>query len=111
MNRQNLRAKPVHRANTFHALEHTDLLASAMHGQTAAFELCQPHAKKIFVTVYRITKNREEAEDAVQDSLLRAFVHSKGFDNRSSFSTWLTRIATNSVLMILQKRRSSPEIP
>lgn len=87
------------------------LVAAAKRGQTAAFDaLCHPHSKVLFQRTYRITKNREDAEDAVQDSFLRAFVHMKKFDGRSSFSTWLTRIAINSALMILRKNRSSREI-
>jgi len=54
-----------------------------------------------------ITKNREDAEDALQDALLQAFVHLDKFDGRSAFSTWLTRIAINSALMLLRKRRNS----
>ncbi len=58
----------------------------------------------------RITKNREDAEDALQESLLSAYVHLKEFDERASFSTWLTRIAINSALMILRKKRQSREL-
>lgn len=88
------------------------LLATAKSGETAALDtLCQVHAVKLFRTVHRITRNREDAEDAVQDSLLRAFLHLKTFDGRSAFSTWLTRIGINSALMILRKKRNSPEIP
>ena len=57
---------------------------------------------------YRITKNRE---DAAQDSFLKALLHIEHFAGRSSVSTWLTSIAINSALMILRKRRKSPEIP
>jgi RNA polymerase sigma-70 factor (ECF subfamily) len=87
------------------------LLASARRGQKSAFgELCEPHMQRILQTAYRITKNREDAEDARQDAFLLAFVHINDFDGRSRFSTWLTRIAINSALMILRKKRSSPEI-
>jgi RNA polymerase sigma-70 factor (ECF subfamily) len=55
---------------------------------------------------YRITRNHEDAEDALQDSFLRAFLHINRFDGRSAFSTWLTRIAINSALMIIRKRHS-----
>ena len=86
------------------------LVAAAKRGQSAAFEaLCQPYARKLEQTAFRITRNREDAQDAVQDALLNAFVHLKNFDGRSSFSTWLTRIAINSSLMILRKRRNSLE--
>ena len=87
------------------------LLATAKSGETAALDtLYRAHAEKLFRTVHRITRNREDAEDAVQDSLLRAFVHLKSFDGRSTFSTWLTRIGINSALMILRKKRNSREI-
>ena len=92
--------------------EEGQLLASAKRGQDAAFaELCQPYAEKILRATYRITKNREDAEDAVQDSFLKAFLHIEQFDGRSSFSTWLTRIAINSALMTMRKRRNFSEIP
>ena len=87
------------------------LLAAAKNGETAAFDtLCRAHAEKLFRTVHRITRNREDAEDAVQDSLFRAFLHLKSFDGRSTFSTWLTRIGINSALMLLRKKRSWREI-
>jgi RNA polymerase sigma-70 factor (ECF subfamily) len=58
----------------------------------------------------RITRNHEDAEDAVQDSLMSAFVHVKSFQGNSSFSTWLTRIVMNSALMIRRKDRSATQI-
>jgi RNA polymerase sigma-70 factor (ECF subfamily) len=87
------------------------LLATAKSGETAALDtLYRAHAEKLFRTVHRITRNREDAEDAVQDSLLRAFLHLKTFEGRSPFSTWLTRIGVNSALMILRTKRNSREI-
>jgi RNA polymerase sigma factor (sigma-70 family) len=87
------------------------LLAGAKCGDAAAFnELFQPLAKGVFRIVYRITKNREDAEDALQDSCLRAWSQVKDLESRSRFSTWLTQIAINSALMILRKRRNSAEI-
>jgi RNA polymerase sigma factor (sigma-70 family) len=87
------------------------LVATAKSGETAALDmLYRAHAAKLSRTVRRITRNREDAEDAVQDSFLRAFLHLKGFDGRSTFSTWLTRIGVNSALMILRAKRNSHEI-
>ena len=87
-----------------------DLVAAAKSGHSAAFDaLCHPHTKRLSRGTYRITRNREDAEDALQDSFLRAFVHIHKFDGRSNFSTWLTRIAINSALMILRKKRGSRE--
>jgi RNA polymerase sigma-70 factor (ECF subfamily) len=90
-----------------------EMLASrAKSGDTDAFvELSKRHANKVFQTTYRVTRNRQDAEDALQDALLNAFTHIKNFEGRSSFSTWLTRIAINSALMILRKKRNCYEIP
>jgi RNA polymerase sigma factor (sigma-70 family) len=82
------------------------LVAAAQDGQEWAFvELCTRNSKRVFNTIYGVTKNREDAEDALQDSMMRAFLHLKQFDGRSSFATWFTRIGINSALMILRKRR------
>ncbi|MGD0137023.1 MAG: sigma-70 family RNA polymerase sigma factor, partial [Bryobacteraceae bacterium] len=64
------------------------------------------HKRRLLRNTYRITRNHEDAEDALQDSFLRAFLHINRFDGRSAFSTWLTRIAINSALMIIRKRRN-----
>jgi RNA polymerase sigma factor (sigma-70 family) len=82
------------------------LVQRAQAGQEWAFvELCARNSKRVFNTIYGVTKNREDAEDALQDSMMRAFLHLKQFDGRSSFATWFTRIGINSALMILRKRR------
>ena len=89
-----------------------EMLASkAKSGDTDAFvELSKRHANRVFQAAYRVTRNRQDAEDALQDALLNAFTHMKNFEGRSSFSTWLTRIAINSALMILRKKRNCCEI-
>jgi RNA polymerase sigma factor (sigma-70 family) len=88
------------------------LVADAKIGRAAAFdELCKRNAKKLFHITYRITRNHEDAEDAVQESFLRAFVHLKTFDGKSQFSTWLTRIAMNAALMKLRRDRALREVP
>jgi RNA polymerase sigma factor (sigma-70 family) len=85
--------------------------ATARSGETGALDTWyRAHAQKLFCTVRRITRNHEDAEDAVQDAFLRAFLHLRSFDGRSTFSTWLTRIGINSALMILRKRRNSREV-
>jgi len=87
------------------------LVARAKDGDTSAFvELRERHSTKVLRTVFRITRNWEDAEDALQEALLRAFRHLNGFENRCSFSSWLTRIAINSALMTLRKRRACKEI-
>jgi len=87
------------------------LVARAKDGDTSAFvELRERHSTKVLRTVFRIIRNWEDAEDALQESLLKAFRHLNGFENRCSFSSWLTRIAINSALMTLRKRRACKEI-
>ena len=88
------------------------LIAAAKSGHGAAFGvLCERHAEMILRVTFRITRNREDAEDAVQDSFLSAFVPLANFDGRSRFATWLTRIAINSALGQLRKKRGIREIP
>ncbi len=83
------------------------LVSTAKSGDGDAFvELSKRHYRKVFHETYRITRNRQDAEDALQESFLRAFCHLNNFEGRSSFSTWLTRIAINSALMILRKKRN-----
>ena len=91
-------------------MNEASLVAAAKSGENEALDaLCQAHAPRLFRAVQRITRNREDAEDAVQDSFLNALRHLKSFDGRSTFSTWLTRIGINSALMILRKKRNSRE--
>ena len=87
------------------------LLSDAKRGEPEAFEaLCQTLRPRLLKIALRITRNREDAEDAVQDSMMRAFVHLNDFHGNSSFSTWLTRIIMNSALMINRKNRSARQI-
>jgi len=86
------------------------LVAAAKVGDHPAFvELWTRHSNAAFKMVYRVTGNRDDAEDAVQDAWMKAYVHLNTFDGRAKFSTWLTRIAINSALMILRKKRAHPE--
>lgn len=88
-----------------------ELVEAAKRGHQAAFgELFAHHSKRVYRATLRITKNHEDAEDAAQESFLSAMLHLESFDGRSSFSTWLTRIAINSALMKLRKNRACPEI-
>ena len=93
-------------AQCLNAMNDDSLVSAARSGDREAFvALYERHSRKVLPTIYRITKNREDAEDAFQDAVLRAFVHLKNFEGRSSFTSWLTRIATNSALMVLRKKR------
>jgi RNA polymerase sigma-70 factor (ECF subfamily) len=96
----------------FAALAPTDdvLVAAAKLGDHHAFaELWTRHSNRAFNMAYRIAGNRDDAEDAIQDAWMKAYKHLNTFDGRAKFSTWLTRIAINSSLMILRRKRSHPE--
>src|SRR5712671_5005509 len=94
-----------------HGLSDQSLVEAAKLGHSTAFDtLSERYRQQLFRAAHRITRSREDAEDAVQDSLLRAFVHIGDFEGRSNFGTWLTSITVNSALMILRKKRASPEI-
>jgi RNA polymerase sigma-70 factor, ECF subfamily len=82
------------------------LVAAAQAGNIDAFEtLVERYERKIFRLTQNITQNREDAEDAMQESFLKAFEHLHGFQGNSRFYTWLVRIAVNQALMKLRKRR------
>jgi RNA polymerase sigma-70 factor (ECF subfamily) len=85
------------------------LVAAAKDGDHQAYaELCRRHSKQLFRRVLRITNNRADAEDTLQEALLNAYIHIGSFEGKSAFSSWLTRIAINSALMSLRKKRSQP---
>ena len=87
------------------------LAAAAKVGDTEAFAiLVERHQQRIFACAMRITRNEQDAEDAVQLSLHKAFTHLPRFEGRSAFSTWLTRIAINEALMLRRKNRGLREI-
>src|SRR5712672_2460625 len=56
---------------------------------------------------YSILRNKEDAEDAVQDAFLSAYLHLRAFEGRSAFTTWFTRIVFNAALMLRRKRKPS----
>ncbi len=82
------------------------LVAAAKSGDAAAFEeLVNRYERKIFRLTMNITRNREDAEDAMQDAFMKAYSHLNNFQEDSRFYTWLVRIAANEALMRLRKRR------
>jgi RNA polymerase sigma-70 factor (ECF subfamily) len=83
-----------------------ELITAAQDGDQQAFvELCGRHSSMVKNKILRIVRNQEDAEDALQDTLLRAYTHLTSFRRSCKFSTWLTTIGVNSALMILRKRR------
>jgi RNA polymerase sigma factor (sigma-70 family) len=87
-----------------------DLVTAAQRGDRQAFvELCGRYSTVTKKKILRIVRNNEDAEDALQDTLLRAYTHLNSFRRSCRFSTWLTTIAVNSALMIMRKRRVRKE--
>jgi RNA polymerase sigma-70 factor, ECF subfamily len=87
------------------------LVAATKRGDAQAFdELVLRHRQKVLAVAERITNNREDAEDVAQESLHKAFLHLDAFQEKSQFSTWLTRIAMNEAFMLLRRRRGVVEV-
>src|ERR1700747_3021713 len=87
------------------------LVAATKNGESQAFEfLVKRHEAKTFSVAFRITRNREDAQDVVQESFHKAFTHLDRFQEKSSFSTWLTRIAINEGLISRRRTRGRREV-
>jgi len=87
------------------------LVAAAKNGDRKSFEvLVKRHEQRIFFVAQRITRKREDAEDVVQQTFQKAFIHLHRFEGRSAFSTWLTRIAITESLMFLRRNRGLREV-
>jgi RNA polymerase sigma-70 factor (ECF subfamily) len=87
------------------------LVSAAQAGHDEAFvELCRRASGCAFGAIYRITKNHTDAEDVLQESILRSLLHLNQFKQDCSFSTWLTRIGINCALMLLRSRRARAEV-
>jgi RNA polymerase sigma-70 factor (ECF subfamily) len=87
-----------------------DLITAAQRGDQQAFmELCARHSTVTKRKIFTIVRNHEDAEDALQDTLLRAYTHLTSFRRSCKFSTWLTTIGVNSALMIMRRRRARRE--
>jgi RNA polymerase sigma-70 factor (ECF subfamily) len=91
--------------------EEATLVRTAKSGDGQAFEvLVARYQQRLLSVARRFTRIREDAEDIVQQSFQKAFVHLHKFEGKSSFFTWLTRIAINEALMFLRKGRGRREI-
>lgn len=73
--------------------------------QSEFARLAEPHRRELHVHCYRMLASFEDAEDAVQETLLRAWRRRETFAGRSTFRAWLYKIATNACLDLIAKRR------
>ena len=77
------------------------------HEWEAVQEMFLASRPRFVALAYSILRNKEDAEDAVQNALLSAYLHLRAFEGRSAFTTWFTRIVLNAALMIRRKRKRS----
>jgi RNA polymerase sigma-70 factor, ECF subfamily len=87
------------------------LVRASKSGDVAAFEqLVERYDRKLLRIAQNLMHNREDAEEVVQETFLKAFQHMGQFRGDAKFSTWLIRIAMNQALMMLRKLRSGREV-
>jgi RNA polymerase sigma-70 factor (ECF subfamily) len=97
--------------NEFFTQSDEQLVLAAQNGSSEAFDtLYRIYSKRLFRTIVSITRNWQDAQDALQDTFLRAYSSLCEFEGRATVYSWLTRTAINSALMILRKRRGRPEM-
>jgi len=88
-----------------------EIVVAAQAGSSSAFEeLHSIYSRRLYQTIFSITRNPHDAEEALQDTFLRAYRSIKTFEGKSKVYSWLTRIAINSALMVLRKRRVRSEV-
>jgi RNA polymerase sigma factor (sigma-70 family) len=91
--------------------EDFDLVAQAQRGDRNAFsELVRQHRQGVINVVYRMCGDAELAEDAAQDAFIKAWQNLYRYQPRSPFRNWLYRIATNTALDLLRRRRETVDI-
>lgn len=93
-------------AASFIETDESKLVAEAQRGSTIAFErLVEKYERRIFRLAQNITHNHEDAEDVMQNALVKAFRKLPTFRGDSSFYTWIVRITVNEALMGIRRRR------
>jgi RNA polymerase sigma-70 factor (ECF subfamily) len=87
-----------------------DAVALARSGDSDAFRvLVERHSRNVFRLAFRMTGNEQDAEDVVQETFLRAYRQLAKYESRSSFATWLFRIASNYSLDLIRSRKRHQE--
>ncbi len=92
-------------------IEESTLVAQTRDGDVAAFgELVRRYEGKIFRLAQHVTQNREDAEDVLQETFMKAYEHLDQFKGDSKFYTWIVRIAVNQALMKLRRRKTDKSV-
>ena len=92
-------------------IDEATLVAQAREGDTKAFgDLVRRYEGKIFRLAQHITQNREDAEDVLQETFMKAYEHLEQFKGDSKFYTWIVRIAVNQALMKLRRRKTDKSV-
>lgn len=95
-----------------HLTDEPRLVAAAQDGDENAFcTLINHYYWNIYNIVFKIAKNQEDTEDALQEAFLKSYCNVKRFQGNSRFYTWLVRIAVNEALMKLRKKRADRQVP
>jgi RNA polymerase sigma-70 factor (ECF subfamily) len=93
------------------SFDESTLVDQAREGDARAFgELVRRYEGKIFRLAQHITQNREDAEDVLQETFLKAYEHLDQFKGDSKFYTWIVRIAVNQALMKLRRRKTDKSV-
>ena len=89
------------------ASEAAAVLARARQGDSDAFrELVERHSRSLFRLAFRMMGNEQDAEDVVQESLIRAYRQLSRFESRANFGTWLYRITANCAVDLMRTRHA-----
>src|SRR5215472_2610614 len=97
--------------SSFAGIDETTLVAQTREGDDRSFaELVRRYESKIFRLAQHITQNREDAEDVLQETFLKAYEHLSQFQGQSKFYTWIVRIAVNQALMKLRRRKTDTSV-
>ena len=92
-------------------IDESTLVTQTRAGDARAFaELVRRYEAKIFRLAQHITQNREDAEDVLQETFLKAYEHLDQFQGNSKFYTWIVRIAVNQALMKLRRRKTDKSV-
>jgi RNA polymerase sigma-70 factor, ECF subfamily len=111
MNQERRQTHEVDTEASARELTEEQLIKSGLNGDAKALDtLFARNIRRLYQTAFRVLGNPEDAEEAVQEGLLSAYRNLPRFEQRSQFSTWLTRIVINAALMRRRSKRARPMV-